>query len=154
MRGIIKILVAVFCIVVFSYQPAYSEGTKQVMPTSTSFGQLCINKSRNDFAFYNAADEYKLNITIADTAEDIRFGFGSVIATTNTDLIYRIKDPDGTIVFGPFPIPVSGVGYIPSYTTAIAGPFPAAGGFNYIDLQPLTTGDYSLEFYYPPASNL
>ena len=52
----------------------YSEGTKQVMPAASAHGQLCIDKYRNDFAFYDASTAYQLNIAIADVSETIRFG--------------------------------------------------------------------------------
>ena len=146
MREVYKSIVAVFCLVVFPHI-LYSEGTKQVKPSSAANGQLCINKSRNDFAFYDASPEFRLNIAVANTSEAIRFGFGNVIGLVTSDLDYRIKDPAGNIVLGPFPVPASGAGFINTYNEAVTGPF--AGGYNYLELQPLTTGDYYLEFYYP-----
>ena len=153
MSKVYRCLVAVFCLVVFP-NILYSEGTKQVKPTSAAKGQLCINKSRNDFAFYDASPEFRLNIAIAYASEAIRFGFGRVIGTNSTDLLYRIKDPAGNIVFGPLSVPSSGAGFINTYTEAVNGPFLAAGGYDYLSLLPSTTGNYYLEFYYPPSSGI
>ncbi|MFA5972493.1 MAG: gliding motility-associated C-terminal domain-containing protein [Lentimicrobiaceae bacterium] len=147
-------IVAVLYLVLFPSVFLYSEGTKQVMPNPGAKGQLCINKWRNDFAFYNAPPEFRLSISIAEVSETIRFGFGKVLSNSNavlSDLVYRIKDPAGNIVYGPFPVPASGVGHISTYTEAITGPF--AGGYNYLEIQPLLTGDYYLEFNYPNFNN-
>lgn len=138
------------CLVLFAASFVFSEGSRQVMPTASSSGQLCINKSRNDFAFYDASPEFRLNISISNPSEKIRFGFGRVLETYTTDLVYRIKNPSGTVVYGPLPVPASGPGFIQSYDELLTGPF--AGGYNYLELQPLTSGDYYLEFYYPPVS--
>jgi gliding motility-associated-like protein len=151
MRVSKRSIVAVLCLAVLPAVFLYAEGTKQVMPISSSEGQLCINKFRNDFAFYNAPPDFRLNISIANPTETIRYGFGKVIANDTVDLVYRILDPSGTIVYGPFPVPTAGNGFIPTYTQAFRGPFPAVGGYNYLELQPLTAGDYSIEFYYPPV---
>lgn len=145
-----KSVVAVLFFVVFPGVFLYSEGTRQIMPNSNAKGVLCINKWRNDFGFYGASREFRLKISIANTFEKIRFGFGQVLNNgfnPISDLIYRIKDSTGTIVYGPFPVPASGKGRIKSYAEAVTGPF--AGGYDYLEIQPLITGDYFLEFYYP-----
>lgn len=150
MRVSRKSIIAVLCLVIFPAVFLFAEGTKQVMPNATSSkGQLCINKGRSNFAFYGAPDDLRLNISIASTSEKIRFGFGRDLGNYSPGLVYRIKDPSGNIVYGPFPIPAAGAGFISSYNAAVAGPFPAAGGYDYIELPPLsTTGDYFLEFSY------
>lgn len=147
-----RILSIVFCLIVFPALLVYPEGTKQLMPNAQSKGQLCINKFRNDFAFYDAAPEYRINISVADTSERIRFGFGKVLEEHDNvaDLVYRIKSPDNVIVSGPFPVPASGAGFIDSYTKAVTGPFP--GGYNYLEFKPGVTGDYYIEFYYTGAN--
>ncbi len=150
MKKIYRSLIAVFCIVVFPAVIIFAEGTKQVMPVANAKGQLCINKWRNDFAFFTGKAEFRLNISIANTSETIRFGFGQVLDNSSnpiSNLTYRIKDSTGTIVYGPFPVPASGKGHINSYAEAVSGPF--TGGYDYLEIQPLITGDYYLEFYYP-----
>lgn len=150
MKKVFKSLVAVFCIVVFSTVLLYAEGTREVMPNTSSKGQLCINKNRSNFAFYDALPALRLNISIASTSEKIRFGFGKDLGNYTPGLVYRIKDPSGSVVYGPFPVPTSGPGFISTYTEASSGPFPATGGYNYIELPALLTkGDYFLEFSYP-----
>jgi gliding motility-associated-like protein len=152
MRVSKKNIIAVLCLVVFPTVFLYPEGTKQLMPNATARGLLCINKWRNDFAFYDGKAEFRLNIAIANTSEKIRFGFGQVRDNGYnpiSDLVYRIKDSNGLIVYGPFPVPSSGKGFINSHTEAVAGPF--TGGYDYLEIQPLKTGDYFIEFYYPPS---
>jgi hypothetical protein len=145
----IKKSIVVLCLLVFPNIVLYSEGTKQVMPNVNTKGQLCINKSRNDFAFYDAEPEFRLNISVAHTSESIRFGFGKVLGNITTDLVFRIKGPAGNIVYAESPVPASGKGFITSYTEAVDGPF--AGGYDYLELKPPIKGDYTLEFYYNPS---
>jgi len=145
----IKSIVIVLCMVVFPSVFLYSEGTKQIMPKGNTSSQLCINKYRNDFAFYGAPTDFRLNISISSSSEAIRFGFGKVLSRNTNDLIYRIIGPSGDTVVGSSKIPVAGNGFIASYAQAVTGPFP--GGYNYIELKPLTIGNYYLEFYYPPV---
>ncbi len=143
--------ILLFCTLLMS-----AEGTKQIMPIVSSKGQLCLDKSRNNFGFYDAAPEFRLHVTIASNSEAIRFGFGDVIGGTLnlTSLTYRIKNPNGVVVYGPTPVPTSGPGFIATYNEAVVGPFPASGGYNYLLYQPLMKGDYYFEFYYPPVNNV
>lgn len=131
-----------------------AEGTKEVIPLPGGQGALEINKFRNDFGFYDGNPDYRINIAVRNTTERIRFGFGQIMDlgwwSYPGDMKYRIKDPSGTVVYGPFSIPTSGqAGYIDSYSKAVTGPFP--GGYSYLELTPQTTGNYYIEFYYPPA---
>ncbi len=144
-----RTILAVFCLVVLPARFSFAEGTRQVMPTTSSKGQLCMNRYRNDFALYNGQADFRLNITVADPTEVIRFGFGRVVSQYTSGLVYRIKDPAGNVVFAESVVPASGSGYISSYAEAFAGPFPANGGYNYLKLHPVKTGDYYLEFNYP-----
>ena len=153
MRKVYRSLIAVFCIVVFPTVILFAEGTKELMPTTSSKGQLCINKYRNDFAFYNAAPEFRLTISIANSNETIKFGFGKLVSANTTGLVYRIKDPAGIIVLPQAAVPVSGKGFIYTYAEALAGPLPASGGYDYEEFHPGTPGDYYLEFYYPPEAS-
>jgi gliding motility-associated-like protein len=130
---------------------SFAEGTKQIMPASSNHGQLCFNKARNNFGFYNADAEFRINITIADLSESIRFGFGQVLIdnVVASDLVYRIKDPSGNVVLGAYSVPASGQGFISSYDQAVAGPFPSSGGYDYLEYKPVTTGNFYIEFSYP-----
>jgi gliding motility-associated-like protein len=144
-----RTLVVQLCFIA-ALQLLMAEGTRQIMPASVSKGQLCIDYSRNSFAFYDGAEEFRLNITIADTSEEIRFGFGDVEGNYKDDLVFRIKDPSGNVVFGPLPVPTSGSGYIHNWDEAYAGPFPSSGGYDFLSITPSSSGNYYLEFYYPP----
>ncbi|MEI7727285.1 MAG: T9SS type B sorting domain-containing protein [Bacteroidota bacterium] len=130
---------------------SFSEGTRQIVPFAGRKGTLCIDKSRNDFGFFDAAPEFRINIYIADLTEKFYFGLGKI--TQNDSLVhiqYQIKDPAGNIVIGPDPVPTSGAGFIQSYTQATAGPLPAIGGYSPKLHTPAIPGNYSLEFFYPP----
>ena len=129
----------------------FSEGTKQIKPFSLAEGELCLDKSRNNFACYNAAPEFRLNIYIADTTEKICFGFGMItIPDSLLTIEFQIKDPSGNIVYGAPSIPSPGIGYIETYQQAITGPFFSVGGYDPMIYHPVSTGNFYLEFYYPP----
>ncbi|MCX6306645.1 MAG: gliding motility-associated C-terminal domain-containing protein [Bacteroidetes bacterium] len=130
--------------------PGFSEGTKQFVPHATAEGQLCIDKYRNDFGFFNAAPEFRINIHIASLTEKFYFGLGAITRNDTGVVRYQVKDPAGNIVIGPAPVPVSGQGYISSYDQDTIGPFVADSGYNPLQHIPAITGDYSLEFFYPP----
>lgn len=153
MQKIFKSGSALLCFVVILTLQLLAEGTREVMPTTASKGQLCINKFRNDFAFFDAEPEFQLNISIANSNETIKFGFGKLVSASTTGLVYRIKDPAGNIVLPETAVPVSGKGFIYTYAEARAGPKPATGGYDCEEFHPSTTGDYSFEFYYPPESS-
>jgi len=127
----------------------FSEGTKQLMPTISSVGQLCINKFRNDFGIFDASELYRLHIAIADTSEVIRFGFGKLAGNFTSNFVFRLKDPSGSIVIAKQAVPTSGAGYINTYEEAVTGPFPALGGYDYMEYKPETTGNFYMEFDYP-----
>jgi gliding motility-associated-like protein len=130
---------------------SFSEGTRQIAPATSDSGQLCIDKLRNDFGFFDAAPDYRINIYIANLSEKMYLGLGKVIKIdTLHDVLYQLKDPLGNIILGPAVVPKSGPGYISNYLEAVAGPSVFAGGYNPIQYFPLLTGNYSLEFYYPP----
>ncbi|HNW53611.1 MAG TPA: hypothetical protein PKN21_05030, partial [Bacteroidales bacterium] len=145
--------VVVFCLATFFCSAVFAEGSREVMPALTSKGQLCLNRSRNLFGLYGASPEFRLHVTIADASEIIRFGFGKVLGDNGQDLVFRIKDPAGNIVRPEAAVPTSGPGFISSYNQALAGPLPAAGGYDYLEIQNLTKGDYYFEFNYSGAIN-
>ncbi|MEI6681887.1 MAG: gliding motility-associated C-terminal domain-containing protein [Bacteroidota bacterium] len=130
-----------------------AEGTKQIAPFDSAAGQLCIDKSRNDFGFFNAAPEFRINIHIADISEKINFGLGAINYLIQSQVQYRLTAPSGNVVVGPNIVPVSGQqGFIDTYNQAVSGPFPGSGGYDPVQYLPVVPGDYYLEFYYPPDS--
>ena len=135
---------------VFLFLLAFSglaEGTRQMSPFAKAAGWLCIDKNRNDFGFFDAAPEFRINIFVAGTSEKILFGFGRFRNNDSNNVQYRLKDPAGNIVIGPNAIPRSGAGRIDSYNQAVNGPLPATNGYSPIQCSPAITGYYSLEFY-------
>ena len=145
--------IVVFCLATFFCSAVFAEGSREVMPALTSKGQLCLNRSRNLFGLYGASPEFRLHVTIADASEKIRFGFGKVLGDNGQDLVFRIKDPAGNIVRPEAAVPTSGPGFISSYNQALAGPQPAAGGYDYLEIHNLTKGDYYFEFNYSGPIN-
>ncbi len=128
---------------------SYSEGTKQLRPSSGDFGYIQINDRQRTFATYLAAEDERLHINIASAREKVYFGFGRITdgSTAMTDVWYRIKDPNGNIVAGPTRIPTSGTGFISTYSRAIAGPTKLSGsGYPAIVFTPTMVGDYYIEF--------
>jgi len=147
-----RVLFSVFLLLVFAWT-GFPEGTRQIAPFPSAPGWICIDKSRNDFGFFGAAPEFRINIYIANNTETINFGLGSnLYDTLHVPVQYQLKDPAGNIVLGPTLVPGSGQGFISTYNQAILGPFTATGGYNPIKYAPSTPGNYSLEFYYPPTA--
>ncbi|MBU0765539.1 MAG: hypothetical protein KJ607_11955, partial [Bacteroidetes bacterium] len=130
--------------------PGRTEGTKEIMPASNSYGRLEVYPNFSPFTTYNCPEEYRLNIRICNAGEKIYFGFGQTYDANQiaySDVSFRVRAPDGTIVMGPTSVPSSGTGFISSYTRAVTGPSTiAAGGYTPFSYLPLTTGDYYIEF--------
>ncbi len=127
----------------------YAEGTKQLRPSSGNYGYLQINDKARTFATYLASEDERLYIHISNAREKIYFGFGNIKNGPNntTDVWYRIKSPNGTVVLGPTRVVNNGTGYISSYNRAVAGPSILNGsGYNALSFHPTDTGDYYIEF--------
>ena len=56
-----------------------AEGTKQIMPTTSSFGELQLMPSFSNFAWFDCGVDDRLNIHIKTVGEKICFGFGDRI---------------------------------------------------------------------------
>jgi len=141
----IYISCVLYCIV---FQ-VFSEGTKELRPTVSDFGNIEINDQGRPFAKEGCDSLHKLYIHIKSTTETIYFGFQPNNKTSGTGT-YRLVDPQGNIVIPRTNVPVaSGPGYIESYDEACAGPKIGGvpvGGYNPLSYSPLTTGDYIIEF--------
>ncbi len=89
---------------------ALAEGTKQIQPAAEKPCKLDIlNPNATRFASYMANPNERLQIRISNPqTERIYFGFGirftgnTVPETSNVEVYYRIKDPAGNVVAGPF----------------------------------------------------
>lgn len=156
MKNFTKFLIInILGLITFSFlSNVYADGTKQLRPNgSGDYGYICLYKggggqNYNSFALYNATEKDRLYITICDTSEKIYVGF----STTYTDVVFRIKGPDNTVIYGPQTIPATGNGKILSYSEAISGPKPLVGasGYTPITISNLTSiGNYYIEFDYP-----
>ena len=132
---------------------SFAEGTRETSPTGNeaylNIGRTTIVPNR-EFALYDGNADERLYFHIHDfNNEVLHIGLNKVGAG---DMEFRIKDPSGTVVFGPFDVPTTGAGFINSYTEAITGPAAIlAGGYNSIVFDPvaegsLVNGDYYIEF--------
>ncbi len=146
--------VILFLVSFFIVSPITSdgEGTKSIMPNGNYYGRLNFEPSFTNFAMYGCLATERLNIHIANVGEKIYYGFGKVFDANQlqmTDMVYRIKDPNGNIVVAQSAIPTSGTGFISSYTQAINGPNNInTAGYAPLSYTATTTGDFYIEFYY------
>ena len=142
-----------------------AEGTKELAPNSNSHPTgvqndvvaMYINSnSYANFAAFDGPADSRLHINIQDpTNECIYLGFSrpnrSSSGTTNTNAQFRIKDPNGNIIYGPVTLDASSSN-ITSYAQAVAGPNTLSGvtgGYTpfTVPASALTTaGDYYIEF--------
>ena len=154
--SITKIIIFCYGIIinffVFYGEKTKAEGTKQLMPTSSSYGNIQIYDGKRPFAaYYNTDPNNRLYFHISNTSEKVYFGFKHITQTgiNNSTSQFRIKDPSGNIVYASTNIPTSGNGYISSYSKAVAGPKinnSPSGGYSPLSLTPATTGDFYIEF--------
>jgi len=127
-----------------------AEGTKQLRPTSSDFGNVEINDQGRPFALESNADTlHRLYIHIKSTSEKIYFGFQPKDKTAGHGT-FRILNPSGTVVYARTNVPTAtGAGYIETYNAAVAGPKiggSPATGYNPLSYSPTTTGDFYIEF--------
>ena len=134
------------------------EGTAQILMSDAGHGKLQLMSSFSDFGLYNKGEAYRLHVRVANIGEIIYYGFGSRL--TNNDLTIpntycRITNPTGTIVVPEELLPVTGQGFINSYSEAVAGPtqIVGAGGYNAKSYTPTEPGDYYFEFRYTGSSD-
>jgi gliding motility-associated-like protein len=140
----------------------YAEGTKQLMPNSTDRLYLEFNTwqtGSNDFAGYDCPAEKRLNIRL-NAGEKVFFGFkmntlnyGGNVNTDPSRVRFRIRRPDGTVIYPETAMPTSGNGYIANYTQAITGPNGAiingvaiTTGYTPLSFTADQSGDYYIEF--------
>lgn len=148
-----KKVVLVFLIFISS-QLCMSEGTKQLMPLSSDYGNLQIYDGKRSFAaYYNADPMHRLYFHVAATSEKVYFGFRHIVQSgiNNSTTQFRIKDPSGAIVYASTNIPTTSGsnGYIENYEAAVAGPKVSgspSNGYKPFLFTPATTGDFYIEF--------
>lgn len=144
--GMKKLIHTFLALLVLTSFAAFSEGTKQIRPTASSFGQLNPWDWGGEFATYDAPMDRRMYVRIADhTVEKMYLGFQ---AAYGGKTYLRIKDPNGNVVFGPFELQrfSNNVGWIQDYNEAIAGPVTFdPGGYVPVEFNPTMNGDYYIE---------
>ncbi|MEM6317595.1 MAG: Ig-like domain-containing protein [Bacteroidota bacterium] len=142
----------------------FGEGSKEVLPRNTDRVHLLLNAGNyNNFGRYNGTVDQRLHIHISNpSTEQVFLGFSAPVnsghhpcAGTTVDTYYRIKDPNGNVVF---PVAGSPNGQLLNTTNAnltslaqvMNGPsqISGTGGYNAVVFDPagLTAGDYYVEF--------
>ena len=170
MRLILLCLLAI----TLTLQNVTAEGTREMAPnasvivngnTSTDIAALFIDSdSYNNFASYTNPDpNSRLYINIQDPANEciyVGFTFAHLNRTTPTPprvpYEYRIKDPNGNVVFGPVAVGTNG-GNIQGWDDAHTGPMQIHGpdGYDAIMISSADLmsagwtgeGDYYIEFF-------
>lgn len=135
-----------------------AEGTREIMQNQYHPGRVLLDPEFGGFAMQGSGPNDRLHIRINEQGEKIYLGMGNSILSEDggqslaNDVLYRIVDPQGNIVVNTGLQPLSGAGYINSYTEALAGP----NTFSLSGYEPLVvtcdkTGDYFIEFNFPDA---
>ena len=160
-----KKLLVIF-LALYSFTSFSQEGTKQLMPNEGDRLWLEINcpgyeyGTNKDFATYNADKTDRLHIYLKE-GETMHFGmkmnrkrYTGGVSTYPPYVDFRIKAPDGNVVYGEREMFTSGdVGYINTYEEAVNGPngvilnkTEITGGYNSETLTASQTGNYYIEF--------
>lgn len=152
-----------YIVLICFYIRANGEGTRELRPTATSYGNLHFNDDANiggtnipmytNFGMYDAPESEQIKIRINSLDETIFYGLNNKQINGGTAFIpnvpYRIKDPAGNIVVDNVTIPAAGQeGHIATWNQAVAGPIELGNpnGYDALEYKPLMTGDYIIEF--------
>lgn len=136
----------------------YGEGTRQVLPDSTtSEAGLYFDPTPNGvytlFGIINCPANNRLCIHIKNVGESILFGLNS----PGFSVPFNLRKPNGTVALtGICPTSTGQTGYIHYYHQAIIGPFPAQGGYTpfiYHVTNIADTGNYYFELFNIPYSS-
>ena len=159
LKNPLNIISGLFLLLAFSYENAKAEGTKELSPTAADSVMLHTNASGfGNFASYlsfGTASSLNLRITNA-TLDSVYIGLSAEaddFGNQNSSYSFRIKDPTGTVVFGPFMV---GLANNNAGTWALAKNGPDVNGmggystntgtYPYSRFKPTMTGDYVIEF--------
>lgn len=140
---------------------AIAEGTKTISPTASNLTSLVIIPYRNSGSYLNCNEDNRIYFRIKDhTVENFYFGFdwrqyrnGVTSGTISnlTDVYYRIRRPDGSVIVGPtLWNPNNNAGKINTYAQALAGPNINglnSSGYTPITFDPSTNGEFWIEMY-------
>ena len=117
-----------------------AEGTKQLNPSFGDHGIMQIYDQKRTSYTYDAPLEERLHITVCEVGEIIHIG----INQSNTDVVYRLRAPNDSIVIAETACPQTGEeGYIDTYAEAVAGPreIVGAAGYDAVSYTATQTGD-------------
>jgi gliding motility-associated-like protein len=152
-KSVFRYLIAPLLMVLFFNLDLNADGSPQFRPDTTKTTYLMILNTQptyGTFAGYSASDTNRLYIRINDPAtERIYFGMGN--RTTTNTWYFRVKDPNGNVVYGPTLLPTSGTGFIRYHSQAIAGPNTFnPQGYSPFVITPTAgvAGNYYIEFNY------
>lgn len=159
---LLKRLIVFVCTIVsvINFESA-AEGTKTVSPTNSNLTSLVLIPYRNSGSFLNCNEDNRIYFRIKDhTTENFYFGFDwrqysngvtSGTIPNLTDVYYRIRRPDGTVILGPtLWNPNNTSGKINTYAQAMAGPNINGlnpSGYSPITFDPNTNGEFWIEMY-------
>ena len=151
-------------ILIIGHFSAFSEGTKELDPNASDYTKLMTNNAAyGSFAEYDGSVHSRMYIHIANPNSELVYMAWSRGAIENfhpvtvaylgdshtQDYYFRIKAPDGTIVYGPTLIDGTSAN-VASRAEAIAGPAPIVGAGGYtpfiFDPSGMAAGDYYIEF--------
>ncbi len=131
------------------------EGTKQLIPTSLDRLYIELYGDSSNFAGYTSPERERLHIAL-NQGEKIHFGMQMSEFRGDASLTsFRIKDPDGNIVFPqtPFPQDTNDLGFIETYEQAVTGPqgvldngSPITDGYPPFVYTAQMDGDHYIEF--------
>ncbi|HJW29735.1 MAG TPA: hypothetical protein VJ508_10915, partial [Saprospiraceae bacterium] len=159
LKNRLNIILSLLLVALFLSGRVSAEGTKELSPTAQDSAMLHTNASGfGNFASYTSfGTTSALNIRIKNFSTDsIYIGLSAEaddFGTLNSSYQMRIKDPTGTVVFGPFTI---GLGNMNASTWLLAKNGPDVNGtggystntgtFPYSRFKPSMNGDYVIEF--------
>ena len=150
-------------LLLFALNVSSQEGTKQFMPNSEESERLWLEFytfDGNDFGTYDCDTNERINIYLRN-GEKMHFGmkmqtasnYGGDVLTDDDLVTFRVKDPDGIIVYSESWMRTSGNGYIDTYEQAVKGPNDVilngttiSGGYDPLIINATKDGNYYIEF--------
>lgn len=157
MNKIVQTIVSLIVLI----SSVHAEGTKQLRPQESNFGNLHLRPGDNNytpFGLYGAPDDNQIKLYIGDTSEKLYFGFnnrseGGFVREFVEGVDFRIVSPSGNIVYESVMPNEGEEGNILNWDEAVAGPeeIVGAGGYDALELTFTEIGDYIIEFD-PPGN--
>ena len=157
-------LLSLVCFLLLSIN-LVAEGTKQATPDTNGATALLLAPSIGTGAYFNAPEDNRIYFNVQDaTTENFYFGFdfrnfttsaGTSPPSTQSNMYYRILNPDGTVAVAPTLWNPSGPGKINTYAQALAGPningsVPA--GYTPLVFDPTLNGEHWIELWQGTSS--